>query len=319
MCAVKHVVSTFALVLVAVGLLANPNPDELVKNAYADYRVCEVWRDYYYNVHTGDFVEWAGEPYVSDVCWTVPTGQPRPPHTTPDDPKEGIGNGLSNDKAEQVRKARCRQCGNGFEACKQSVAVSAGLCRNAHRAHAQDQCVKRADGDGKGGVTVRGYTFWDLLRGNRELPGFSQGSWEWGWENGRNPRTGARIRIPTGPAFGNCMRTYAEDHPSWSFSDTREASVSATVKMPPFEVGGNAGITQTSSSSWGGSSGYETACSNAAGQAVSTCVVAASECQQRYSCTPEEMNVNRVVEAGDPPPMVEIGGGIQMIEGVVLR
>lgn len=44
--------------------------------------ICEEWRDYYYNVETGAFIEWIGDPY--EICYPLDEPTSRPDGASPD-------------------------------------------------------------------------------------------------------------------------------------------------------------------------------------------------------------------------------------------
>jgi hypothetical protein len=97
-------------------------------------QICEEWRDYYYNVTTGEFIEWAGDAYP--VCWyhDEPWSRPR------DNPNPNYGGGWGTPRDPHEQK--CKQCARDGKACKERARDGTDKCRNHYREWAQSWCER---------------------------------------------------------------------------------------------------------------------------------------------------------------------------------
>jgi hypothetical protein len=98
-------------------------------------QICETWRDYYYNVATGAFIEWIGEPYTlcryDNEPWSRPRDNPHPDYDggwgTPRDPRE----------------QKCKQCVRDGETCLKKAEKGTDSCLKHYRKWARSWCERR--------------------------------------------------------------------------------------------------------------------------------------------------------------------------------
>jgi hypothetical protein len=95
--------------------------------------ICETWRDYYYNIETGEFIEWVGEPY--QICYPADEPYSRP-DTSPDD--YGGGWGIPRDP----KKPTCHQCTREGDACTEKAEDGTDICLEHYRAWARSWCER---------------------------------------------------------------------------------------------------------------------------------------------------------------------------------
>lgn len=298
----KTALGTFLLASIFCGLFVL-NPSAKVEPADASIRICWIYRDYIYNAKTGEFIQWVGEPYESDECWTIGDSDPRPPHTTYDDPMEGIGTELSEAQAKRLHQLRCEACKSQNSKCMRNVQAGAQYCEQNAETMAKYYCYQYG---AYGGTTVRGWTFYDLMMGKHSYPGIDRHGWEFGVGydtvvvDGRK----RRVKVGRGPAWRNCMDTYKNDHPSWSWSDNRTATVTATFKPPGGEFGGSLTESHDENATWGGQQGYHSACAMAALGAGNYCSVQTGKCLAKYDCDSQTEDQPIIVA-----PVTTVGGG----------
>jgi hypothetical protein len=103
--------------------------------------ICETWRDYYYNVDTGDFIEWAGDEY--EHCYYDDDET-----TRPESPSDDYGGGWGTPR--DPKKPSCAKCARGAKKCKNEADKGTNSCITYHRNWAKDWCsTKKKDIDNR--------------------------------------------------------------------------------------------------------------------------------------------------------------------------
>jgi hypothetical protein len=154
--------------------------------------ICEEWRDYYYNVSTGDFIEWIGAAY--EVCYPEdePISRPEPP-----DPDYGGGWGTPRD----TREDQCDQCDQDYRGCIKRVERGGSRCASHYRNLAHSWCVRYKRK--KFGKPLQGdYRCYPL-----ETPG------------------GKPTAECEGPAINDCEESYAQNQPDVTIANTEKINV----------------------------------------------------------------------------------------------
>jgi hypothetical protein len=203
-------------------------------------QICDQWRDYYYNVTTGAFIEWAGEPYWHCYPADEPASRPdKSPH-----PDYGGGWGTPRDPSVPT----CEQCTNDSDVCNKSVERGGKRCMTHYKDLAHSWCVryKRKSGD-------------------RPLKGHPQ------CEIFEDPR-GKPVEDCHGPAIEDCEESYAANQAGGAIENTM------TIEVGPewLSVGGG----RTSSVTWGGSRGYREGCRLAEAEASKICLANLNTCEE---------------------------------------
>jgi hypothetical protein len=96
-------------------------------------QVCETWRDYYYNVATGEFIEWASDPYP--VCYEQ--GEPR---SRPENPHIDYGGGWGTPR--DPREQKCKQCARAGKSCVTKAENGTESCLKHYRKWARSWCER---------------------------------------------------------------------------------------------------------------------------------------------------------------------------------
>jgi hypothetical protein len=202
--------------------------------------ICETWRDYYYSVETGRFIEWIGEPYT--MCWydDEPWSRPRDnPH-----PDYDGGWGTPRDSGEQ----QCKQCARNGKACKERATKGTDKCRNHYREWAQSWCERyKTDID------------------NRLVDDFKCE------KIGEGPH-GKPVMKCHGKGIDRCVESYEKGSPT----STSQSTIRVNIGNDWF--GG--GADHSSSVTWGGRKGFVEGCRDAETEAYGKCFAQQETCEE---------------------------------------
>lgn len=93
---------------------------------------CEEWRDYYYNVETGEFVEWLGESYW--VCDFREENASYPDSPSPDQ----YGGGLPYADT----RSKCKRCEALHDSCQRKVDRGTVRCVASQKQYYRAWCER---------------------------------------------------------------------------------------------------------------------------------------------------------------------------------
>lgn len=203
---------------------------------------CEEWRDYLYNVETGQFIEWVGEPY--QVCRTYDEPVSTPESPDPDRYGGGIPYTEPPDPQEQ-----CKRCEERYTTCIAELDPGTGRCiqhyRRVYHAWCQSSGRKRY-----GRPITQSYSC-DTIRDPRGKP----------------------RRQCFGAGIDECIESYATDAPNTTTSGTGNVSVDITQWFP---MAG--GVKSERTMSWPGGTGFMTICEGATVEAGRLCETTRAVC-----------------------------------------
>jgi hypothetical protein len=152
-------------------------------------QICEQWRDYYYNVETGAFIEWAGDAYW--YCYDE--GEPRSHPENPDPDYDG-GWGTPRDPREE----KCKKCNTTNDACNDGVTRGGDRCVSHYSEQARSWCMRHRRK--KHGLPLEGC---QLVEGPRGKPTYECEK----------------------PVIDDCVESFARDEPGGSTKDTLKVNI----------------------------------------------------------------------------------------------
>lgn len=203
---------------------------------------CEEWRDYLYNVETGQFVEWVGEPYL--VCRTRDE-----PISTPESPNpDRYGGGIPYTEPPDPQE-QCRRCEERYTTCMTELDPGASRCI-AHYRHVYHAWCQSSGRSRYGRPITKPYSC----------------------ETIQDPR-GKPQRHCFGAGIDECIESYATDAPSTTTSGAANVSVDITQWFP---MAG--GIKSERTMRWPGGTGFMTICEEATVEAGRLCEATRAVC-----------------------------------------
>jgi hypothetical protein len=183
--------SAIAFVLSAIAFVLVTDVPGVVSDVEARPRrkICEQWRDYYYNVETGAFIEWAGDPYWFCYDEDDPRSRPRSPR-----PDYDGGFGTPRDPREE----KCKKCVTTHDACTRRVSRGGDRCISHYSEQARSWCMRHRRK--KRGLPLEGC---ELIEGPRGKPVYECKK----------------------SAIDDCVESFARDEPGVSSKDTLKVNI----------------------------------------------------------------------------------------------
>jgi hypothetical protein len=152
--------------------------------------ICEVWRNYYYNVETGAFIEWVGQPYA--FCY--PVDEPVSWQGSPDPERYDGGWGIPR----ELREEKCKKCDTTHDDCNDGVTRGGDRCISHYSEQARSWCMRHRRK--KHGLPLEGC---DLIEGPRGKPVYKCKK----------------------AAIDDCVESFARDEPGVSTKDTLKVNI----------------------------------------------------------------------------------------------